>query len=58
MKNEQLEITDLEEVSGGMKWERGHKSPYVVDARGGMFTFLGTTITFDRSGRPSSITHT
>ena len=55
---EQLKFVDLDKVNGGMKWERGHKSQYVVDMRGGVFEFLGTTVTFDVSGRPSSITHT
>ena len=55
---EQLKFVDLDKVNGGMKWERGHKSQYVVDMRGGVFEFLGTTVTFDVSGRPSCIAHT
>ncbi|MDI1261832.1 MAG: hypothetical protein PS018_01065 [bacterium] len=57
MPNEQLDIATLEDVSGGMKWERGHKSAYVIDARGGSLTFLGTTITLDQAGHVSSITY-
>ncbi|MBA2401785.1 MAG: hypothetical protein H0V72_24405 [Bradyrhizobium sp.] len=59
MANEtrELGIDQLEAISGGMKWTPGHKSPYVVDARGGMVTVVGWTFTFDIKGNLSSITH-
>jgi hypothetical protein len=56
-ENRELGIDHLEAISGGMKWTPGHKSPYVVDARGGMVTFLGITITVDIKGHISSVTH-
>jgi hypothetical protein len=42
-------------VSGGMKWTRGHKSPNVIDARGGSTEMFGLTITFDIHGNVSSV---
>ena len=59
MSNEKRELSpdQLESVSGGMKWERGHKSPNVIDARGGQMTVIGWTFTFDIRGNVSSITH-
>ena len=56
-ENRELSVHQLESVSGGMKWTPGHKSPYVVDARGGMVTVVGWTFTFDIKGNLSSITH-
>ena len=53
----ELEATELEAVAGGMKWTPGHKSPYVIDARGGMITVIGWTFTFDIKGHVSSVTH-
>ena len=61
MKTEQLfELTtsDLDQVTGGMKWDRGYVNPDVIDARGGQFNFLGLTFTLDLSGHVSSITPT
>jgi|KBSMisStaDraftv2_1062788.scaffolds.fasta_scaffold1434569_1 hypothetical protein len=59
MSNESRELSadQLKSVSGGMKWTRGHKSPNVVDARGGMITVVGWTFTFDIRGNVSSVTH-
>lgn len=59
MRNESCELStdQLESVGGGMKWTRGHKSPNVVDARGGMITVVGWTFTFDIRGNVSSVTH-
>jgi hypothetical protein len=59
MSNESRELStdQLESVSAGMKWTPGHKSAYVVDARGGMVTFLGITVTVDIKGHISSVTH-
>ena len=56
-ENRNLSMEQLESVSGGMKWTPGHKSPNVVDARGGMVTVVGWTFTFDVKGQLSSITH-
>ncbi len=56
MKNQHLQLTDLDQVIGGMKWDRGHVSPNVIDARGGQFNFLGLTFTLDVSGHISSVT--
>ena len=56
-ENRELSMDQLKSASGGMKWTPGHKSAYVVDARGGMVTFLGITITVDIKGHISSITH-
>ena len=52
----ELAIDESEAVSGGMKWERGHVSPNVVDARGGLITVWGITFTFDINGKCSSVT--
>ena len=56
-ENRELSIDQLKAISGGMKWTPGHKSAYVVDARGGMVTVVGWTFTFDIKGNLSSITH-
>jgi hypothetical protein len=56
MPIEQLEIADLEAVSGGMKWDRNHVSKNVIDARGGSFTFLAWTMTYDLKGNVTSVT--
>ncbi len=53
----ELNVTELKAVAGGMKWTPGHKSPNVVDARGGMVTVIGWTFTFDIKGNMSSVTH-
>jgi hypothetical protein len=37
-----------------MKWERGHRSPHVIDARGGQFDFFGWRFTLDINGKVSS----
>ena len=54
---EQCELTldELDRVSGGMKWDRDHKSPNVIDARGGQLTFLGWQVTLDVNGKVSSV---
>jgi len=50
-------LTDEETaaVSGGMKWTRGTRSPYVIDARGGSFTIFGMEFTLDVNGKVSSV---
>jgi hypothetical protein len=45
---------EIDAVSGGMKWDRGHRSPNVIDARGGQFDLLGWRITLDINGKVSS----
>lgn len=56
MQIEQLELADLDEVSGGMKWDHNHVSPNVIDARGGSFTIFGSTVTYDEKGNVTSVT--
>lgn len=46
---------DVSAVSGGMKWERGHKSPNVIDARGGQGSFGPFHWTLDIHGNVSSV---
>jgi hypothetical protein len=53
----ELDHEEIDTVSGAMKWERGHVSPNVIDARGGMVTVLGYTFTFDINGKCSSVSH-
>ena len=57
MQIDKLEIADLEEVIGGMKWDHNHVSPNVIDARGGSFTIFGWTMTVDLKGNVTSATH-
>jgi hypothetical protein len=51
----ELTVEELDQVSGGMKWERGHKSPNVIDARGGQLSFHGWMVTLDVNGKVSSV---
>ena len=53
--NSELDAAELDAASGGMKWTPGHKSPNVIDARGGQFSFLGLTFTLDIKGHISSV---
>ncbi len=46
---------EMDQVGGGMKWERGTSNPDVIDARGGQFNFGPFVITLDAGGNPSSI---
>ncbi len=46
---------ELDQVSGGMKWDRNAESKDVIDARGGSFSFLGIIVTFDVNGKVSSV---
>jgi len=54
MQTKQLELADLDQVNGGMKWTPT-KNDDVVDARGGSFNFFGLIFTLDRGGGLSSI---
>ena len=49
----ELDITELEAVSGGMK-SSPVKNDDVIDARGGQITFWGFSVTFDVGGHISS----
>ena len=49
----ELNVTELDAVNGGMKWTPGYRSPDVIDARGGQFSFLGITFTLDIKGHVS-----
>jgi hypothetical protein len=49
----ELDTTELEAVSGGMKWSPV-KNDDVIDARGGQITFWGFSVTFDVGGHISS----
>jgi hypothetical protein len=59
MKTEtrELDVTELNAVSGGMKWTPGTKNDDVIDARGGQIQILGFNITFDVKGNISSVSH-
>src|SRR4051812_49412991 len=52
----ELDTTDLDAVSGGMKWSPV-KNDDVIDARGGQFSVFGWTFTLDVGGKISSVTH-
>jgi bacteriocin-like protein len=55
----ELNIDELDAVSGGMKTQPNTQNNDVIDARGGQFNLLGlVTITLDIKGNPSSITLT
>ncbi len=60
MDNEIRELNgdDLAAVSGGMKWDPNYESKNVIDARGGYFTILGETITYDLNGKVTSVSRT
>jgi hypothetical protein len=49
----ELDTTELDAVSGGMKWTPV-KNDDVIDARGGQITFWGFSVTFDVGGHISS----
>ena len=52
----ELSDADLDFVSGGMKWERGHVSSDVIDARGGQIETPIGTFTLDVRGVISGFT--
>jgi hypothetical protein len=51
----ELSVEELDAVSGGMKTDPNYVSKNVIDARGGQFTFLGLTFSFDVHGKLSDI---
>jgi hypothetical protein len=59
MKNEihELNVDELDAVSGGFRWQPGTKNPDVIDARGGQTKLPGLTFTRDINGNISSITY-
>lgn len=54
-KNHELTAEQLDDVAGGMKWQRGAVNPDVIDARGGQLIVWGIQLTFDVNGKCSSI---
>jgi hypothetical protein len=51
----ELGVDELDAVSGGLKTDPNYVSKDVIDARGGQFTFLGLTFSFDGNGKLSDI---
>jgi hypothetical protein len=56
VEQDELTLDELDQVSAGMKYERGTQNPNVIDARGGVVKVLGLTFTLDVNGKISSIT--
>jgi hypothetical protein len=54
----ELNLDELAAVSAGMKWDHNYTNKEVIDARGGYFTILGETITYDPSGKVTSVSRT
>ena len=52
----ELNLTELNAASGGMKYTPGTKNDNVIDARGGQVKILWFTITKDINGKVSSLT--
>lgn len=52
--NYELSLSELDAASGGMKWDRNHKSPNVIDARGGQIEVAGIKVSLDINGKVSS----
>ena len=48
----ELGVDELDAVSGGLK---NYVSKDVIDARGGQFTYLGLTFSYDGNGKLSDI---
>jgi len=49
----ELSLSELDAASGGMIWDRNHRSPNVLDARGGQFKLFGITVSLDINGKVS-----
>jgi len=47
--------TELSQVRGGMKWERGTENEDVIDARGESYPVGAGIITFDANGHFSGV---
>ncbi len=54
----ELAPEQLDHVTGGMKTDPNFNNPEVIDARGGYFTILGETITYDLNGKVTSVSRT
>jgi hypothetical protein len=54
----QLSDSDLDQVFGGMKYDKNYVSKNVIDARGGSLTVMGYTATYDLNGKMTSFSHT
>jgi hypothetical protein len=54
-ENRELNINELDAVAGGMKTDPNYVSKDTVDARGGSFSVLGLIVTFDTSGKMTSV---
>ena len=54
----ELDINELDAVSGGVKWNRNTKNDDVIDARGGQISLFGYSVTFDIGGNISSFGRT
>ena len=52
----ELSNEELAHATGGMKYDPTYVSSNVTDARGGQFSMLGLTFSFDVNGHISSIT--
>ena len=50
-----LSAEEMDQVGGGMKWERGTSNPDVIDARGGQIDCGLFTLTLDINGRISGV---
>jgi hypothetical protein len=55
---QELRPEQLDRVAGGMKTDPNFNNPEVIDARGGYFTILGETITYDLNGKVTSVSQT
>jgi hypothetical protein len=54
-ENRELNVNELDAVAGGMKTDPNYVSKDTVDARGGSFSVLGLIVTFDTSGKMTSV---
>jgi hypothetical protein len=50
-----LTSTELSQLRGGMKWERGTENEDVIDARGESYPVGGFIIKFDSTGHFSGV---
>ena len=50
-----LNDEELQQITGGMKYDPNYVSANVIDARGGQLTIYGVTFTLDINGKISSV---
>jgi hypothetical protein len=55
MQDSELTRAERSRVSGGFKSDPNYVSADVIDARGGQFTFLGHTVSFDTNGKVTNV---